>query len=460
MMDALYAVSALDGRYAGQLQGLENFVSEAALIRYRIMVEASWLLHLGAGPAKLVALSTETTTYLEYLAREGGPREAALKVKSLEKTTNHDVKAVEYWLRDELQSRGADAKTLAHIHFACTSEDINNVAYAMMMRDVRSKVLIPTLDRIIKHIAVMAHAHKGAAMISRTHGQTASATTMGKEFAVFAYRLMRQRKILESQEILAKFNGAVGHFNAHAAVLPKFNWQDISRSFIEDRLGFVCNPLTTQIESHDWFVESMQIVRLTNTILIDFCRDVWGYISLGYFAQKAVAGEVGSSTMPHKVNPIYFENAEGNLGVASSLMQHFADKLPISRWQRDLSDSTVLRVTGTAIGHSVLAWSSILKGLDRIALNPERMRLDLESAWELLAEPVQTVMRHYGITDAYERLKEATRGEPVVTREMIHAAIDRCEVIPSQERDRMKKWLPKQYVGLAEALVDQFLPVV
>ncbi len=459
-MDALYAVSALDGRYAGQLQGLSELVSEAALIRYRIMVEAAWLLHLGDGPAPVIALKPDIRSFLADLAREGGPREAAVQVKALERTTNHDVKAVEYWLRDALQARGADMKVLSHIHFACTSEDINNVAYALMMRDVRAKILLPTLDRILEALTLMARSHRNAAMMSRTHGQSASATTMGKELAVFVYRLGRQRQALSHQDILAKFNGAVGNFNAHAAALPQLRWQEISRSFVETRMGFVCNPLSTQIESHDWFVEFMQTVRHTNTILLDLCRDMWGYISLGYFAQKAVAGEVGSSTMPHKVNPIYFENAEGNLGVASSLMQHFGDKLPMSRWQRDLSDSTVLRVTGTAIGHSVVAWNSILKGLERVALNPQRMLEDLENAWELLAEPVQTVMRHYGVTDAYERLKDATRGESFVTRQMIHAAIDSCAVIPDHERDRMKQWRPKDYIGLAPELVDQYLPVV
>ena len=455
-VDALNAVSALDGRYAGQLHGLEGLVSEAALIRYRIMTEAAWMLHLAATPSKILTLNPDITRHLSKLAQGDVPGDAPQQVKAIEQTTNHDVKAVEYWLRDSLHALGADATTLAHIHFACTSEDINNVAYAMMLRDIRVKVLIPTFDRVIQSVTVMAHDLKGAAMISRTHGQTATPTTMGKEFAVFAFRLQRKRKAIGEQAIMAKFNGAVGNFNAHHAACPNVDWPVISRDFIQGRLGFEWNPLSTQIENHDWFVEYMQTIRHFNSILIDFCRDMWGYISLGYFSQKVVSGEVGSSTMPHKVNPIYFENAEGNLGVASSLMNHFADKLPISRWQRDLSDSTVLRVTGTAIGHSVLAWHSILKGLSRVVANPERMRFDLENAWEVLAEPVQTLMRHHGVPDAYERLKVATRGEPEVTRQMIHAAIDQCPQIPADERDRMKKWLPKDYVGLAEELVSHF----
>ncbi len=457
MFDPLDAVSALDGRYAGQLRGLEGLVSEAALIRYRIRVEAAWLLHLASPDVKLLTPSAPLAQDLEVMARSGGPREAANAVKELERVTNHDVKAVEYWLRRELESKGADTKTLSHIHFACTSEDINNVAYALMLRDVRSSIILPTLDQIIDTLSHLAVLHKSDAMISRTHGQTASPTTMGKELAVFVYRLRRQRKATASQDIMAKFNGAVGNFNAHVAAVPQLNWPDISRSFISDRLGFAWNPLSTQIESHDWFVELMQTLCLTNTILLDFCRDMWGYIALGYFAQKAVHGEVGSSTMPHKVNPIHFENAEGNLGIACSLLGHFADKLPVSRWQRDLSDSTVLRTTGTALGHSVLAWQSILKGLERVAINTERLKSDLENAWEILAEPVQTVMRHHGVFDAYERLKDATRGSAVVTRDVIHAAIDQCQTLPKAEKDRMKRWRPKDYVGVAEQLVVQYL---
>lgn len=456
--NGLFAVSALDGRYSDQLDGLGSIVGEGALIRYRIIVEAAWLLHLSLIKPSILELATNIRTHLETLSKGNVPKDASAQVKAIERTTNHDVKAVEYWLRDSLTELGATSAVLSHIHFACTSEDINNLAYGLMIRDLRDKVILPTFDGLIGQLSTLAMGLKNTAMLSRTHGQTASPTTMGKELAVFAWRLNRQRKSLAGQEILGKFNGAVGNFNAHSAACPNLNWPEISREFVESRLGLAWNPLTTQIESHDGFVEFMTTVRLFNTILIDFVRDMWGYISLGYFTQKAVAGEVGSSTMPHKINPIFFENAEGNLGVASSLMSHFSDKLPISRWQRDLSDSTVLRVTGTAVGHSLLAWKSVLRGLDRILANPSKMQEDLNGAWEVLAEPVQTVMRRYGVVDAYERLKTATRGEAVVTKEMIHKAIGSCQEIPESERTRMKAWTPASYVGIAARLVDDFVP--
>ncbi len=458
--NGLFAVSALDGRYSDQLDGLGSIVGEGALIRYRIIVEAAWLLHLSLIKPSILELSHNILSHLETLSKGNVPKDASAKVKAIERTTNHDVKAVEYWLRDSLTELGATSAVLSHIHFACTSEDINNLAYGLMIRDLRDKVILPTFDGLIGQLSTLAMGLKNTAMLSRTHGQTASPTTMGKELAVFAWRLNRQRTSLASQEILGKFNGAVGNFNAHSAACPNLNWPEISREFVESRLGLAWNPLTTQIESHDGFVEFMTTVRLFNTILIDFVRDMWGYISLGYFTQKVVAGEVGSSTMPHKINPIFFENAEGNLGVASSLMSHFSDKLPISRWQRDLSDSTVLRVTGTAVGHSLLAWKSVLRGLDRILANPSKMQEDLNGAWEVLAEPVQTVMRRYGVVDAYERLKAATRGEAVVTKEMIHKAINGCQEIPESERTRMKAWTPASYVGIAARLVDDFVPKV
>ena len=458
-IDALYAVSALDGRYAEQLTDLQGLVSEGALIRYRIIVEAAWLLHLGAASPALVELTPEVRVFLETLSQGNVPKDSAMQVKAIEATTNHDVKAVEYWLRDQLTKLGASPAVLAHIHFACTSEDINNIAYALMLRDTREKIILPTFDHIIKNISQLARTLSDKPMLSRTHGQTASPTTMGKELSVFAWRLRRQRKAIGEQEITGKLNGAVGNFNAHWAACPDRDWVAISRDFVTTRLGLTWNPLTTQIENHDSFVEYMSTIRLVNSILIDFARDMWGYISLGYFTQKTIKGEVGSSTMPHKVNPIYFENAEGNLGVANSLMSHFADKLPISRWQRDLSDSTVLRVTGTAMGHSLLAWKSLLKGLDRVAVNPGRMLEDLNNAWEVLAEPVQTVMRRYAVVDAYERLKAATRGEAMVTKAMIHAAIDGCKEIPAAEKTRMKAWTPASYTGLATKLVTDYLPM-
>ncbi len=460
-IDATYAISALDGRYADQLEGLGKIVGEGGLIRYRIMTESAWLLHLASLPSKFIVMDPPCREFVEALAAGQIPEGAVAAVKQLEAKTNHDVKAVEYWLREQLTLRGANQGVLSHVHFACTSEDINNVAYALMLVDLRKTVVLPLLTQIEQTLQKMSYELRATPMLSRTHGQAASPTTMGKELKVTHWRISRQIAALSNQVILAKFNGAVGNYNAHVAAYPEMDWLKISAAFIEKRLGLSWNPWTTQIESHDAFVEFMSSIRHCNTILIDFSRDMWGYISLGYFAQRAVAGEVGSSTMPHKVNPIYFENAEGNLGVASSLISHFADKLPISRWQRDLSDSTVLRVTGTALGHALLGWKSLLKGLNRVAADPDKMMDDLGKAWEVLAEPVQTVMRRYGVTDAYERLKEATRGAPVVTEEMIHRVIDACVEVPLQERERMKAWRPEDYLGLATELSimphDKFL---
>ena len=458
-IDALNAVSALDGRYSDQLEGLGQIVSEGGLIGYRIRVEAAWLLHLAEPKVNIIALSADVQAFLHTLAAGDMPDDAASEIKTIEKTTSHDVKAVEYWLRTHLAKLGASPTVLSHIHFACTSEDINNAAYSLMLSDLRSRIILPTFDRLIHEMTSMARSMKGVAMLSRTHGQTATPTTMGKEMAVFAWRLKRQRDHLSRQAILAKFNGAVGNYNAHMAAYPKSDWVAISKDFVVDRLKLQWNPLTTQIENHDAFVEYMTIVRHFNTVLLDLVRDMWGYISLGYFLQKAVSGEVGSSTMPHKVNPIYFENAEGNLGVSSSLLNHFMEKLLVSRWQRDLSDSTVLRVTGTAIGHALLAWKSVLRGLDRVAVNERRINEDLQIAWEVLAEPVQTVMRRYGVADAYEQLKHATRGAAVVTKEMIHSAIDQCAEIPVAERIEMKKWTPTTYIGCAPKLVTEFTPI-
>ena len=446
-IDTIDAVSALDGRYAEQLRELGPIVGEGGLIRCRLIVEAAWLLHMTEMNPPLVSVDEKSRLFLTKISEGKIPTDAARTIKELEKKTNHDVKAVEYYLRDTLQALGASSEVLAHIHFACTSEDINNIAYALMVRNLRDQVILPTMGEIENLICSMGRQLKDAPMLSRTHGQTASPTTMGKELMVTAWRLSRQEKALRNQEILAKFNGAVGNYNAHFSAWPDLDWPSISKDFVTRRLGLSWNPLTTQIENHDSFVEFMTIIKHYNAILLDFSRDMWGYISLGYFAQKVVAGEVGSSTMPHKVNPIYFENAEGNLGVASSLLAHFAEKLPVSRWQRDLSDSTVLRVTGTAMGHSILAWKSLVKGLNRVAANPARMSDDLNDAWEVLAEPVQTVMRKYGAVDAYERLKNATRGASVVTKEMIHAAIDASHEIPENEKKRMKAWTPESYIG-------------
>ncbi len=450
------AISPLDGRYSGQLGDLSSVVSEGALIGYRLRVEAHWLLHLASFKEISLSLSSAVQTFLEAIAAGTIPVQAASEIKLIEKDTNHDVKAVEYWLRRRLTDIGADNKTLSHIHFACTSEDINNAAYGLMLNDLRRKILTPLLSDLQAQLSLLAEVEASTAMLSRTHGQTATPTTLGKEIAVFTYRLGRQLKLLIKQPILGKFNGAVGNYNAHDAAYPNLDWVSVSKDFIEGRLRLFWNPLTTQIESHDSFVEYMQTIHLINSILIGFSRDMWGYISLGYFAQKAIEGEVGSSTMPHKVNPIYFENAEGNLGLANSILRHFAEKLPISRWQRDLSDSTVLRTTGTGIGHSVLAYASISRGLKRVAVNRLVIKRDLSDAWEVLAEPVQTVMRRYGVVDAYEKLKTATRGSGVITKDMIHAAIDSCAEIPADVRAIMKAWTPSCYIGLAPRLVTEF----
>ncbi len=455
-LDSLWAVSAVDGRYRKDLESLRPIVSEGALNRFRMMVEAAWALELSEIPeiASIMKLPDDTKTFLCDLEAGEITESMIAQVKETEAKTNHDVKAVEYVLRHLLIARGAPESVLPWIHFACTSEDINNLSYALMLKEARSKVLLPLIDEVIAGIKTLAINHRAVPMLARTHGQTASPTTVGKEMAVFVRRLMRQREKLLKQPVEGKINGAVGNFNAHIAAFPEVSWIAISEKFVTKRLQLNWNPLTTQIETHDTFVEMMEILRMFNTILLDFCRDMWGYISHGYFAQKTVAGEVGSSTMPHKVNPIYFENAEGNLGVANSLLSHFGEKLPISRFQRDLSDSTVLRVTGTALAHAVLAWKSVLKGLARVEVNGIIVAQDLDGAWEVLGEAVQTVMRRYGVGDAYERLKAATRGQPIVTRDMIHAAIDGCGEIPQTVKLQLKELTPGEYIGLASQLVD------
>jgi adenylosuccinate lyase len=453
----LDAISPLDGRYAEDLKELSSLVSEGALTRLRIQVESSWLLHLHEMKEPLFNLRETEKCFLEQASRGEVSSEDISQVKTIEKKTNHDVKAVEYWLQQKLQSLGAASDVVSHVHFACTSEDINNTAYSLMLRGVRDQVILPQLKKLKAQIADLARSGASSAMMSRTHGQPASPTTMGKEMAVFSYRLGRQVKRLEGQVILGKFNGAVGNYNAHLSACPHINWREVSKSFIEERLGITLNPLTTQIENHDGLVEFFDILQLLNAILIDFARDMWGYISLGYFTQRTVASEVGSSTMPHKVNPIYFENAEGNLGVSNSLLSHFAQKLPVSRWQRDLSDSTVLRACGPALGHGVLAYKNLLRGLDRVSVNEAKMAQELEDCWELLAEPVQTVMRRYGVVDAYDRLKEATRGSSNVTKQMIHAAIECCSEIPADEKQRMRSWTPSTYLGCARELALEYV---
>jgi adenylosuccinate lyase len=453
----LQAIGPLDGRYRAQLEGLERFVSEAALIHYRLRIEAAWLLELESEPA--VARHLQLPPAAKALLRqwaERPPEEAAAAVKEVERTTNHDVKAVEYVLRDGLERAGAGRAALAFVHFACTSEDINNLSYAMMLKELRSERLLPLMDRLLLDLADKARQHAALPMLSRTHGQTATPTTLGKELGVFGHRLRKLRVAFAALPLDGKINGAVGNYNAHLAAFPEVDWPRLAQRFVEDRLGLTLNALTTQIENHDAMVAYARAVEHFNTVAIGLCRDLWGYVSLGYFRQKTIAGEVGSSTMPHKVNPIDFENAEGNLGVANALAVHFAQKLPISRWQRDLSDSTVQRTLGTMVGHTELAWRSLLKGLGKLEVNPARLAADLDDAWEVLAEAVQTVMRRYGVADAYERLKEATRGKATVTRQDLLTLVESCAELPSEAKEALRKLTPQTYVGLAKELALEF----
>ena len=453
VISAVDALSPLDGRYAAKLAAVRRIFSEAGLMRERVRVECAWFLALAAGPAApaLARLPPAARDLLIALSSDPSGTDAAA-IKQIEARTNHDVKAVEIWLRTALEARGAAAAELEWLHFGCTSEDINNLAYALMLKSARSTLLLPMLEGINESLDALAHRHAAAPMLARTHGQNASPTTVGKELANVAARLEAQRAGIERVGILGKMNGAVGNFNAHVAALPQVDWPGFSRTFVES-LGLFSNAHTTQIEPHDWIAEYCHALMRADTVLIDFARDMWSYISLGYFKQRAVAGEVGSSTMPHKVNPIDFENAEGNLGFANALLAHFADKLPLSRLQRDLTDSTVLRNLGVAIGHCVLSYSSLAAGLEKIELDPQRAAQDLERAWEVLGEAVQTVMRAHGIADAYDRLKSFTRGRPIdqhAMREFI-ASLE----LPAAEKQRLLCLEPKDYVGLAPALAKR-----
>jgi adenylosuccinate lyase len=444
------ALSPLDGRYADKLGAVRRIFSEAGLMRERVRVECAWFLALAAGPAAnpLAKLPGGAREFLAALALDPAATNVAA-IKEIESRTNHDVKAVEYWLRGELQSRGATPADLEWLHFGCTSEDINNLAYALMLKSARATLLLPRLGALQDLLDALAARHAAVAMLARTHGQTATPTTVGKEFANVAARLETQRAGIERVAILGKMNGAVGNFNAHVAALPQVDWPAISAAFVA-ALGLTANPYTTQIEPHDWLAEYCHALMRTNTVLLDFARDMWSYISLGYFTQRLNPGEVGSSTMPHKVNPIDFENAEGNLGLANALLAHFADKLPLSRMQRDLTDSTVLRNVGVAVGHSLLSVRSLTAGLEKIELNGARLAEDLDRAWEVLSEAVQTVMRAHGIPDAYERLKSFTRGRPVdesAMREFIASV-----ALPPEEKRRLLQLKPGSYVGLAPSL--------
>src|SRR5579862_8630119 len=449
---ALDALSPVDGRYRTVTAPLRTLLSEAALIRERIRIEAHWLLHLSAAlpqlpGAQLTPAVRERARQLAYAPEST----AATAVKTLEASINHDVKAVEYYVREQLTAAGAGDATLELVHFGCTSEDINNLSYARILQAARGK-LFETFDTRVKELGALAQRYADTAMLARTHGQPASPTTLGKEFANVVARLRRAQQRWESVAILGKWNGAVGNFNAHVAALPNVDWPAVSRSFVES-LQLQYNSYTTQIEPHDWIAEYCDAVAALNVVLIDLSRDVWGYISVGYLRQRAVAGEVGSSTMPHKVNPIDFENAEGNLGIANALLKHFAEKLPVSRWQRDLTDSTVLRNLGVALGHTLIAWNSLGRGLARVEADAERMQLDLADAWEVLGEAVQTALRAAGVPGGYERLKDLTRGH-AIDAPALAQFIDSLP-LAAEDKARLKALTPKTYTGLAASLARE-----
>ncbi len=446
----LTALSPLDGRYAPKLAALRPLLSEFGLMHRRVQVEVEWFIALSdAGLPELAPLAAAARAWLRRLV-EAFAEVDAQAIKDIERTTNHDVKAVEYWLKSKFADMPELARAGEFVHFACTSEDINNTSHALMLASARETVLLPALDGLIATLDTMAHTFAGLPMLSRTHGQTASPTTVGKEIANVSARLASARERIAAVKPLAKMNGAVGNYNAHLAAYPDIDWEAFSRKVVEQQLGLAFNSHTIQIEPHDWMAELFDALTRTNTILIDWSRDLWGYVSLGYFKQRLKAGEIGSSTMPHKVNPIDFENAEGNLGLANALLTHLSQKLPISRWQRDLTDSTVLRNMGVALGYAVLAWDSLARGLAKLEVNEATLAADLDAAWEVLAEPIQTVMRRYGLPKPYERLKELTRGK-AITREAVAAFIDTLE-LPQAEKDRLRAMTPGSYTGMAAAL--------
>jgi adenylosuccinate lyase len=451
---AISALSPLDGRYASKLTKLRPIMSEQGYMHRRVQVEIAWLMALSdCGFTEFRPLSPGARTYLLNLVKNFTEDDGAA-IKEIEKVTNHDVKAVEYWIRSKFEGRPELMAAGEFVHFACTSEDINNTSHALQLKAGRDQVLLPALDVIITKLRDMTHAFAEVPMLSRTHGQTASPTTVGKELANVVVRLQAARERITSIKLLAKMNGAVGNYNAHVAAWPEFDWEALSRRVIETPeplgLGLTFQPYSIQIEPHDYMVELFDAVARTNTILIDFARDVWGYVSLGYFKQKRRDGEVGSSTMPHKVNPIDFENAEGNLGLANALLKHLSEKLPISRWQRDLTDSTVLRNMGVALGYAVLAYQSLAAGLGKLELNDQALAADLDGSWEVLAEPIQTVMRRFGLPHPYEQLKDFTRGQPM-TRELMQGFIANLE-LPDAEKQRLLAMTPASYIGNAVEL--------
>ena len=455
MIDPIFALSPLDGRYAAAAESLRPVFSEYGLMKARVRVELEWLKALAAAPqiAEVPPFSAATISEIDAVMRDFDLNDAAA-VKAIEATTNHDVKAIEYWLKQRFANNAEIAAAAEFIHFACTSEDINNLSHALMLRQARDEVLLPKLDEICAKLREMAHALADVPMMSRTHGQPATPTTLGKEIANVLYRLQRQIKQLQNQECLGKINGAVGNYNAHLSAYPDFDWENHCRTFVEQALGLTFNPYTIQIEPHDYMAELFQILARINTILIDFNRDVWGYISLGYFRQKVKEGEVGSSTMPHKVNPIDFENSEGNLGVANALLGFLAEKLPVSRWQRDLTDSTVLRNMGVAAGYTLLGWVAHLRGLNKLEANPAALAADLDATWELLAEPIQTVMRRYAVPQAYEQLKALTRGKDGITPESLRQFIETL-AIPAEAKQELLALTPALYIGKAADLAKR-----
>ena len=448
------ALSPLDGRYAAKLSALRPLVSEQGYMHRRVQVEVAWFVALSdCGFAEFKPLTPGARKYLQGLVANFSEADA-MAIKEIEKTTNHDVKAVEYWIKGKFDARPELLAAAEFVHFACTSEDINNTSHALQIQAARDKVLLPALDGIVTRLREMAHQFADVSMLSRTHGQTASPTTVGKEIANVAVRLAKAREQIAAVKLLGKMNGAVGNYNAHLAAWPDFDWEAFSRRVVEtpvpNGLGLSFQPYSIQIEPHDYMAELFDAVARADTILIDFSRDIWGYVSLGYFKQRLKKGEIGSSTMPHKVNPIDFENAEGNLGVANALLRHLSEKLPISRWQRDLTDSTVLRNVGVALGYAVLAYASLTTGLGKLELNQDALAEDLDAAWEVLAEPIQTVMRRFGVQGAYEQLKEVTRGQRV-TPEALHGLIRSLE-IPQDEKERLLAMTPASYVGKAAEL--------
>ncbi|MBG5918602.1 adenylosuccinate lyase [Providencia vermicola] len=452
-LSSLTAVSPIDGRYGDKVSALRTIFSEFGLLKFRVQVEVRWLQKLAATAQikEVPSFDADANAYLDEIVANFCEKDA-MRIKEIERTTNHDVKAVEYFLKEKVAQVPALHAVSEFIHFACTSEDINNLSHALMLKTAREEVLLPQWRQIIDKVKVMAHEYRHLPLLSRTHGQPATPSTIGKEFANVAYRMERQYRQLEQVEILGKINGAVGNYNAHIAAYPEVNWHEFSETFVTS-LGITWNPFTTQIEPHDYIAELFDCVARFNTIVLDFDRDIWGYIALNHFKQKTIAGEIGSSTMPHKVNPIDFENSEGNLGLANAVLNHLAGKLPVSRWQRDLTDSTVLRNLGVGLGYALIAYQSTLKGLNKLEVNEQHLLDELDQNWEVLAEPIQTVMRRYGIEKPYEKLKELTRGKRV-TAEGMKQFIDGLD-LPEEEKTRLKAMTPANYIGYAVTFIDE-----